>query len=112
MKLAEREEARTLRRRQGQSIKEIARALGVSTSSVSHWVRDVELTGEQLDALRARNPILNGQLAGVKARAARARRLRAAAQAEGRAAARRSDPLHLAGCMLATRFTSRTLTPR
>ena len=60
MKIRERDEARTLRREQGQSIKEIARAVGVSTSSVSHWVRDIELTEEQIEALRARNPILNG----------------------------------------------------
>ena len=100
MKIRERDEARTLRREQGQSIKEIARALGVSTSSVSHWVRDIELTAEQLDVLRARNPVLNGQMAGAKARTARARSLRATSQAEGRAAARLGDQMHAAGCML------------
>ncbi len=73
MKTRERDEARTLRRQQGQSIKEIARAVGVSPSSVSYWVRDIELTAKQVEALRARNPILNGQMAGAKARAARAR---------------------------------------
>ncbi|MGZ8693451.1 MAG: helix-turn-helix domain-containing protein [Gaiellaceae bacterium] len=100
MKTAERDEARTLRREQGQSIKEIARALGVSTSSVSHWVRDIELTTEQIEVLRARNPILNGQMAGAKARTARARLLRSASQTEGRAAALRGDPMHAGGCML------------
>lgn len=100
MKIRERDEARTLRREQGQSIKEIARAVGVSTSSVSHWVRDIELTDEQLEALRARNPILNGQMAGARSRSAKARALRLAAQAEGRAAALRADPIHAAGCML------------
>lgn len=100
MKTAERDEARTLRRLQGQSIKEIARALGVSTSSVSLWVRDIELAEEQIEALRARNPILNGQMAGAMARASRARSLRSGSQVEGRAAARRGDPMHAAGCML------------
>jgi transposase-like protein len=100
MKIRERDEARTLRREQGQSIKEIARAVGVSTSSVSHWVRDIELTDEQIEALRARNPILNGQMAGAKSRSARARAVRLAAQAEGRAAAMRGDLMHVAGCML------------
>ena len=100
MKTAERDEARTLRRKHGQSIKEIARAVGLSTSSVSHWVRDIELTAEQVDALRARNPILNGQMAGAKARSAHALALRRAAQAEGGAAALLGDPMHVAGCML------------
>ena len=100
MKIRERDEARTLRREQGQSIKEIARAVGVSTSSVSRWVHDIELTAEQVDLLRARNPILNGQAKGARTRVARGRMRRLAAQAEGRAAARRGDPLHLAGCML------------
>lgn len=100
MKTAERDEARTRRRQDGQSIKEIARALGVSASSVSLWVRDIELTADQIEALRERNPILNGQRAGAKARAARARTLRSRWQAEGRAAALLGDPLHVAGCML------------
>lgn len=100
MKTAERDEARILRREQGHSIKEIARAVGVSPSSVSYWVRDIELTADQVDALRARNPILNGQMAGARARSAQARALRRAAQAEGRAAALLGDPMHVAGCML------------
>jgi transposase len=46
MKTDERRRARELRA-QGWSIKEIERSLGVSRSSVSSWVRDVELTVEQ-----------------------------------------------------------------
>ena len=99
MKTAEREQARLLRR-DGGSIKEIAATLGVSTSSVSLWVRDIELTRDQLDALGVRNPALNGQLVGVRVRAARARALRIRAQEEGRRVALRGDPLHCAGCML------------
>jgi transcriptional regulator with XRE-family HTH domain len=100
MKTAEREQARILRRERGQSIKEIAAALRVSKSSVSLWVRDIVLTPEQLDALRLRNPALNGQLAGQRVRAALARDRRLRAQAEGRQAAHRREPLHAAGCML------------
>ena len=100
MKRRERDEARTLRREQGQSIKEIARAVGASTSSISRWVRDIELTTDQVGALRARNPILNGQMAGARVRVARARSLRQMAHAEGRAAALRGEPAHVAGCML------------
>ena len=55
---------------------EIARAVGVSRSSVSLWVRDIELSAEQVDALRSRNPILNGQLAGARSRSSRRSRPR------------------------------------
>jgi DNA-binding transcriptional regulator YiaG len=53
VKTVERKEARRMRRAEGRSIKEIARLLGVSTSSVSLWVRDIELT----DAHRSRRGI-------------------------------------------------------
>lgn len=50
-------EARKLRR-SGQSIKEIAKNLGVSISSVSEWCRDIKLTPNQITILekRARDP--------------------------------------------------------
>jgi IS30 family transposase len=51
MKTKEREQARSLRDR-GCSIKEIARALDVAPSSVSRWVRDIELTAAQHEALQ------------------------------------------------------------
>lgn len=41
-------------RRQGESVKEIARQLGVSSSSVSLWVRDMHLTKMQKDYLKTR----------------------------------------------------------
>lgn len=94
MKTVERQRARKLRREQGLSVKELARILSVSTSSVSLWVRDIELTPGQLAALRQ---------AGVKGGAANAARglaRRRAAQARGRSEACRRDPLHIAGCML------------
>ncbi len=50
MKKAEREQARILRK-QGYSLGEIRRRLGVAKSSVSVWVRDVELTAEQMERL-------------------------------------------------------------
>jgi len=45
-------------RKQGESIKEIAKKLKVSPSSVSTWCRDIELTPKQTKALeeRARDP--------------------------------------------------------
>lgn len=46
----ERENARQLRR-EGKSVKTIARELGVSTGSVSLWVKDIPLTDEQKSIL-------------------------------------------------------------
>ena len=69
MKTAERELAREFRRVEGASLKEIARKLNVARSSVSLWVRDIELTPEQHLALRERNPIYNAQLRGSTANA-------------------------------------------
>src|SRR5205085_5332435 len=68
LKTAERDEARRLRETSGAPIKEIALLLGVSKSSVSAWVRGIELTREQHAALRERNPTFNAQLNGSAAK--------------------------------------------
>jgi transcriptional regulator with XRE-family HTH domain len=100
MKTAERDLARELRRVEGLPINEIARRVGVSKSSVSYWVRDVELTTEQTEKLRRMNPAYNRQLNGSRSNAARHRANRVAAQEHGRAVAQHRDPIHMAGCML------------
>jgi hypothetical protein len=100
VKVAERERARSLRRELGLPVKEIARRVGVSVSSVSLWVRDVPLTPEQEAALDARNPARNAQRNGAANNAKRCRAERAAAQEHGRALARTGDALHIKGCML------------
>jgi len=100
MKTEEREFARKLRREDGLPINEIARRVGVSKSSVSLWVRDIELTAEQHATLRAMNPAYNRQLNGWLRVAERHRARRLAAQQSGRELARRGEPLHLGGCML------------
>jgi len=79
---------------------EIGRRVGVSKSSVSLWVRDIELTAEQHATLRAKNPAYNRQLSGWLRVAERHRANRHAAQESGRDLARRRQPRHLAGCML------------
>lgn len=56
------EQARELRK-QGASVREIARLLSVSKSTVSLWVRDIELTEEQITTLNA-----NARAAGVPGR--------------------------------------------
>jgi transposase-like protein len=100
MKTEERKRARQLRRDEGLPIKEIARRVGVSTASVSVWVRDIELTAEQHEALRMKNPAHNQLLSGRAVAVANRRAERVAYQAGGRQAARRRNAQHLAGCML------------
>jgi hypothetical protein len=100
MKTRERDRARYLRATHGMSIKEIAACIGVSVSSVSLWVRDIELSQEQRQALADRNPALNPAFNGSKTRARQAREARQQYQEHGRALARRGDPLFVAGCML------------
>ena len=98
----ERSRARELRRA-GLPYKRIAARLGVSVGSVYSWANDIELTPEQKAAnLRGPDGPLNQEDVRRRAKnwAARCRRRRADMQAEGRAAARRGNPLHLAGCML------------
>jgi hypothetical protein len=86
-------------RAEGRSVKEVAALTGVSVSSVSLWVRDIELDEEARAALRARNPAHNGEIVR-KANIRRARARRAGWQADGRRRARAGDRLHHAGCML------------
>jgi hypothetical protein len=53
MKLEEKNAARDLRK-QGYSIPDICKRLGVSKSSVSIWVRDIQLTADQIEVLNQR----------------------------------------------------------
>ena len=100
MKTRERELARRLRREEGAAINEIAQRVGVSKSSVSLWVRDIELTDGQRLALRDRNPAYNRQLSGWTKLAERRRAERITYQDDGRRRARVHDPGFVAGCML------------
>jgi hypothetical protein len=100
VKTRERDLARAMRTDEGLSIKTIAQRLCVSTSSVSLWVRDIELTDTQKAALLEQNPAYNRQLNGWTVMAARRRSARLQAQEVGRVLARRREPLHVAGCML------------
>jgi transcriptional regulator with XRE-family HTH domain len=100
VKVVEREHARRLRRERGLSIKEIADRVGVSKSSVSLWVRDIELTPTQQEALLQENRLYGRQALARSALIERRRARRIDAQDEGRLYARLGDPLHAAGCML------------
>jgi hypothetical protein len=98
MKEAAREEARRLRAEDGWSIKRIAREVHAAQSTVSLWVRDVDLTPEQRRALRDWTETARRN--GNARTTARAREVRRAAQADGRGRAADRNALHLAGCML------------
>ena len=99
MKLREATAARRLRGERGWSVKRIAKELGVSVSSVSVWVRDVELSPRQRAELD--QSIGTGRIRGNTLTTARARAQRQAYQASGRELARGSSrPLHAIGCML------------
>ena len=81
-------------------MKEIARLVGVAPSTVSLWVRDIELTESQHAALLVQNPAYNGQRNGWTAKVERGRLRRRKFQLEGRRRARLREPLYVAGCML------------
>jgi AcrR family transcriptional regulator len=97
VKPAERDEARRLRL-EGASITEIENALGVSRSSVSRWVRDVELGPEQHARLLER--VRLGPQISAERSASRARAARRQYQEEGRQRARSCGDDYAAGCML------------
>lgn len=94
-----RDEARELRK-QGMSVRDIADTLGVSTSSASLWVRDIELSAEQKAALKTNQRRWGGQNAGAQVNRGKARDMRIVYQEDGRQKAREGSQLHLIGCML------------
>lgn len=94
MKEKEKSEARKMRKEEGKSVKEIARILGVSSGSVSYWVRDICLTNDQIQSLgesrcKARISLIKNGLDN-----------RLKLQDEGKAMAKRfrSEPLFSIGC--------------
>ena len=89
-----------MRSDEGRSLREIAGLLGVSVASVSRWTADITLSPGFTEALRQRNPAINGRLQGTREQSAAKRVVRLNAQARGRELARRPTRLHLAGCML------------
>ena len=97
MKTSEREKARELRT-VGCSVKEIERALGVSRSSVSIWVRHIRLDDRQRRVLAAK--VTEGRLRAAERKATAARAVRRAYQEDGRVLARERGPDYAAGCML------------
>lgn len=97
MKIMEKGQAIELRK-QGSSIQDIAKILNVSKSSVSVWVRDIELDEKQKELLK--NKSINGCLETAHKLMISARAKRLEYQMQGRLKAREKDGLHMAGCML------------
>jgi transcriptional regulator with XRE-family HTH domain len=94
-KPVEREIARALRAESGLPMRELARMLDVSVSSISLWMRDVQVAPEHVERNMTR-----AQLGRAERWSELNRDKRRAYQAAGRARARQADPLHQAGCML------------
>lgn len=99
MKSEKRQQARKLRS-EGYSMKQIAKELCVSSSSVSTWVKDIELTSEQIAKLQSQNAIFDRQHKGAKIKSEMARNVRLQYQHEGKLKAKEGNLLHQAGCML------------
>jgi len=97
MKFLEKEKAVVLRK-DGVSICDISKRLGVSKGTVSVWVRNVDMTKEQKEAL---NKIkMNNLSKGTYKNSEKYRLLRLEYQKEGREKAKNNDPDHKAMCML------------
>jgi predicted transcriptional regulator len=93
MKTAKRQEARE-QRKDGFSVNEIARNIGVSKGSVSRWVRDITLTEEQKQRLRP------NIIPAARANREKFEKMRREYQEQGRIKARENNMLHVMGCML------------
>lgn len=100
MKIAEREEARRIRQEEGESIKMIAKRLGVSKGTVSLWVRDIYLTAEQKKALDERHKGHKAKRKGSSVVEAKSRELRQEAQHRGRERVFKEDETYRLCCAL------------
>jgi predicted transcriptional regulator len=101
-KIKEKAEARKLREIQGLSIKQIAKRLKVSTSSVSCWVRDINLTVDQKKILddNFKFKKYKARMAGALANKNKFGKIRNFWKNRGKKIATKRDPLHMIGCMI------------
>lgn len=97
MKIEKQKQARELRQ-QGYSIKQIEKIVGCARSSVSEWVRNIQLTDEQQKKLQKNISI--GVMKSGKINKQRFLDVRIAAQEIGKQRAKTGDQLFIAGCML------------
>jgi transcriptional regulator with XRE-family HTH domain len=92
MKLKEKEECRRLRK-QGFSLNEISKQVGVSKGSVSLWVRDINLTNEQKEKLQLKDKAYINHSETFRKR-------RKEYQYQGRQKSKELDSLYAFGCAL------------
>jgi hypothetical protein len=90
-------EARRLRA-DGWSVREIEHRLNVARSSVSRWVRDIELGVEARERLVARSRL--GPIVAAERKAEQARAVRLSHQERGRVLVHERDASYAAGCSL------------
>lgn len=83
-------------RKQGYSLLNISKLVGISKSSVSLWTRDIKLTKEQEESLKVRPSLKDGrEKLSVKRRAEKEQW-----QHEGMLKAKELKPLHILGCAI------------
>lgn len=99
MKRELRLQARELRSN-GVSVRQIAKTLNIALSSASTWVRDIELTADQVEKLQQNQHRYGAQNKGAATNREKGRIRRLGFQQAGREKARQMSPLHLEGCML------------
>ncbi|MFA5760137.1 MAG: helix-turn-helix transcriptional regulator, partial [Clostridia bacterium] len=97
MKNLERKKARELRKEKGLSVNYISKLLNVSKSSVSFWVKDIELTEEQKKELTKKTL---SQLKGANKNKILGIERRRKYQEIGRIKAKTEEILFVQGCML------------
>lgn len=100
MKEKEKIEARRLRKEEGLPIGEIAEKLIVAKSSVSMWVRDIELTEDQKAVLLNKNPAFNKQFKAAHSAREKALEIRKSFQEEGKRLVKNANSEFIACCML------------
>ncbi|MDX2160733.1 MAG: hypothetical protein SF162_05355 [bacterium] len=99
MKRELRDQARQMRL-DGETVGDIAKVLGVAKSTISSWVRDIQLTDLQVERIKQTKTKYGAQNKGSQVNRAKYLAVREAYQEEGRLAAMQMRPLHMAGCML------------
>jgi transposase-like protein len=100
-KVQERERAIELRR-SGKSIRDITGILGVAKSSVSNWVRHIELTDQQQSVLLANQAAMGRRSCNLNSQqlCKKSLEVRRRYQDQGKCDAQRQNMLHALACML------------
>jgi len=102
MKQKEREQARILRKTNGESVSTIARLLGVSKGSVSLWVRDIPLNPKQKKRLlqNEKEGLSIGRLTASRKLRQTFLEQRKKFQEAGAKRVKKEDAFYIAGCVL------------